>query len=290
MTKQNHRQKISKLLLGDLSFNRLIKSFLFIYCFIGLYLFFFADKLIFIPNNSSYSNSEYILKLTTENNHQIAALYLPNSEAKYTILYAHGNAEDLGDIEFRLQQLNQNGFSVLAYDYPGYGISTGQPTEKSVYLAIDAVYHYLTQELKIPADKIIVYGRSVGGGSALELAANHPVAGVILESTFTTPFRVVIPFPIFPFEKFDNVKKIQKINAPVLMMHGKQDHIIPIEQSQKLFELASTPKLSFWVEAADHNDLFDVADQQYWEQLKAFINLVENNKNNSAIITETLMS
>ncbi|MGB3402523.1 MAG: alpha/beta hydrolase [Microcoleaceae cyanobacterium] len=246
----------------------------------GIYLFFFADKMIFLPSPSSYPDSEDILKVTTANNNKIAALYLPNTEANYTILYAHGNAEDIGEIKFRLQQLYQNGFSVLAYDYPGYGISTGKLTEKNVYLAIDAAYNYLTQTLNIPADKIIVYGRSVGGGSALELAVNNPVAGVILESTFTTPFRVVIPFPIFPFEKFDNVKKIQQINSPVLIMHGKQDNIIPIEHSQKLYELASAPKLSFWVEEAGHNDLFYVADEEYWEQLKAFINLVEKNKTN----------
>ncbi|MGB3532799.1 MAG: alpha/beta hydrolase [Microcoleaceae cyanobacterium] len=258
----------------------MIKSILLIYCSIGLYLFFFADKMIFLPSPSSYAESEDILKIPTVNNNKIAALYLPNAEANYTILYAHGNAEDIGQIKFHLQQLYQNGFSVLAYDYPGYGISTGKPTEKNVYLAIDAAYNYLIQTLNIPADKIIVYGRSVGGGSALELAVNNPVAGVILESTFTTPFRVVIPFPIFPFEKFDNVKKIQNINSPVLIMHGKQDNIIPIEHSQKLYELASVPKLSLWVEEAGHNDFFYVADEQYWEQLKAFIDLIENNKTN----------
>lgn len=276
--KSDHQKKISKFIIGDFSWKRLIRSFLLIYCSVSLYLFFFADKLIFLPDTSSYSDSERILKLKTENNHQIAALYLPNSEAKYTILYAHGNAEDLGEIQFHLQQLNQNGFSVFAYDYPGYGMSTGKPTEKNVYLAIDAAYRYLTQTLNIPPDKIIVYGRSVGGGSALELAANSPVAGVILESTFTTPFRVVIPFPLFPFEKFDNVKKIQNINSPVLIMHGIKDNIIPIEQSQKLYELASTPKLSFWVEEANHNDLFYVANEQYWEKLQGFINIIEKTK------------
>jgi fermentation-respiration switch protein FrsA (DUF1100 family) len=276
----DNKKKILRLVFGEFNWKRLIRSFLLIYSSVGLYLFFFADKLIFIPNTSSYSESENILKLTTTNNLQIASLYLSNNTADYTILYAHGNAEDLGEIEFRLQQFYQNGFSVFAYDYPGYGISTGKPTEKNVYLAINTAYKYLTQTLNIPPDKIIVYGRSVGGGSALELAANNSVAGVILESTFTTPFRVVIPFPIFPFEKFDNVKKIQNINSPILIMHGKQDSIIPIEHSQKLYELASSPKLSFWVEDANHNDLFYVADEQYWQQLKAFINLVETNQTN----------
>jgi fermentation-respiration switch protein FrsA (DUF1100 family) len=278
MNSKKGKNKILKLLLGDFSFTRMIKSLVLIYASIGLYLFFFADKLIFLPDSSSYPDHDNILKLTTTNQIQIAVRYLPNPQANYTILYAHGNAEDLGEIEFRLQQLQQQGFNVFAYDYPGYGISTGKPTEKNVYLAIDTVYDYLINTLQIPAHQIIVYGRSVGGGSALELAAKNTVAGVILESTFTTPFRVVIPFPIFPFEKFDNVKKIQNINAPVLVIHGKQDAVIPFEHSQKLFELASTPKLSFWVDDANHNNLPEVAGERYQQQLKVFVNLIEQNK------------
>ncbi len=275
MASENYRKKILKLLIGDFSFQRIIKSFLFIYCSVGLYLFFFADQLIFIPSSSSYSNNDNILKLTTANKNQIATRYLPNPQADYIILYVHGNAEDLGEIEFRLQQLHQQGFALFAYDYPGYGNSTGKPTEKNVYLAINAVYNYLIKTLNIPPNKIIVYGRSVGGGSALKLAANYPVAGVILESTFTTPFRVVIPFPIFPFEKFDNIKNIKQINCPILIMHGKQDSIIPFSHSQKLFQIASLPKLSFWVDEANHNNLPEIAGDRYWQQLKEFISLIE---------------
>jgi fermentation-respiration switch protein FrsA (DUF1100 family) len=278
MNSKNGKNKILKLLLGDFSFTRIIKSLLFIYASIGLYLFFFADQLIFLPDSSSYSDNDNILKLPTANQIQIAVRYLPNPQANYTILYAHGNAEDLGEIEFRLQKLHQQGFAIFAYDYPGYGTSSGKPTENNVYLAIHTAYDYLTKTLNIPAHQIIVYGRSVGGGSALELAANNPVAGIILESTFTTPFRVVIPFPIFPFEKFDNVKKIKNINAPILMIHGQQDSVIPIEHSQKLFELAPTPKLYFWVKDANHNNLPEIAGERYWQQLEDFVNLLEENQ------------
>lgn len=268
--KKVNRRKWRKLLVGDLSWKRLGRSLLFIYVTIALYVYFFSDRMIFIPQVSSYEYSPDILYLNTPDNQKIAAKYLLNPDATYTLLYVHGNAEDLGDIEPVLNLLYDAGFSVFAYDYRGYGLSEGRPSEANAYEDIEAAYRYLTEELNISPDRIIAFGRSVGGGSAVDLAARFPVAGLILESTFTQAFRVVIPFPVFPFDKFRNQAKLKQIQVPVLIIHGTEDEIIPFTHGQQLWETANPPKSHFWVENGGHNDVPWVDSETYVKQLKEF--------------------
>ncbi|WP_310489314.1 alpha/beta hydrolase, partial [Chamaesiphon sp. VAR_69_metabat_338] len=183
--------------------------------------------------------------------------------------------EDLGNIRPILDRLHQQGFSVLAYDYRGYGTSNGVPSESNAYQDADVVYTYLTKQLKIPADRTIVYGQSVGSGSATELATRYPVAGLILESAFTSAFRVVVPFPILPFDKFTNLDKIKRIHCPVLVMHGQADNTIPIHHGRSLYEAAPNPKMSLWVADAGHNDLADIAGDRYDRVLLSFRQLIK---------------
>lgn len=237
---------LKKLLIGELSWQRLGPSLLFIYAFFALYVFLRADSMIFLPQAASYQDTQDILKIPVTATEQVSATYLPNSQSAYTLLYIHGNAEDLGDIRPMLDRLHSWGFSVFAYDYRGYGTSNGQPSEHNAYQDADAVYAYLTQQLKISPEQIIIYGRSVGGGSATELASRYPVGGLILESTFTSAFRVVVPFPLLPFDKFLNLDKLRKIHCPILVMHGQLDQVIPIHHGQTLYEAASVPKMSLY--------------------------------------------
>ncbi|MBD2293561.1 alpha/beta hydrolase [Anabaena sphaerica FACHB-251] len=271
------KQRLRKLLIGDFTWKRMLKSLVFIYTLFAVYVYFRADSMIFMPQPSSYEDTKDTLKLKIRENQQISAVYLPNPTAKYTILYIHGNAEDLGDIQEILAKIRDLGFSVFAYDYRGYGTSEGTPTENSAYEDIDTAYNYLTEDLKIKPDKIIVFGRSVGGGSAVDLAARKPIAGLIIESTFTSAFRVVVPFPILPFDKFTNFDKIKKVKSPVLVMHGKLDEVIPFEHGEKLFAAATTPKRYLWLETANHNDFFDVAGEKYGQTLHEFADLVSKN-------------
>ena len=250
-----------------------------LYGVLCLFVLLVSDDLIFFPQPSSYPDSSAILKLSSGEGITISAVYLPSAPSSYTILYSHGNAEDLGNIQPVLQQLHQIGFSVLAYDYRGYGTSRGRPSERNVYQDIDAAYNYLTQQLGIPPSRIIAYGRSVGGGPAVDLASRQPLAGLILESCFTSAFRVVIPVTLFPFDKFRNFDKLKKVNCPVLVIHGRADQVIPWTHGQQLFAAASQPKLSLWVEGANHNDnLFWVAPEQYVAALRQFAQIVQDNQ------------
>ncbi|MCU0566703.1 MAG: alpha/beta hydrolase [Oculatellaceae cyanobacterium Prado106] len=257
--------------LGEWSVMRLGRSLLIIYACICLYVFFFADQQIFLPPPASYGRSPEILQLETTDRVKIAAVYLPNPAARYTLLYSHGNAEDLGLIRPLLKEMRAAGFAVMAYDYRGYGLSQGRPSEAGSYRDIAAVYQYLRETLRVPSEQIVVVGRSLGGAISTHLVAQQPVAGLVLESTFTKAFRVILPFPIFPFEKFPSIDRLKSIRCPLLMIHGTDDRTIPLWHGQALYDAAAEPKQFWWVEGADHNDLTLVAGAEYFQKLREFV-------------------
>ena len=269
-----NKEKLRRLLFGEFSTLRIIRSIIFIYVVLCIYAYFFTDSILFQPQPPSYQDTSEIIKLKTADGIQISATYLPNPQATYTILYSHGNAEDLGDVIPALQNIRDIGFAVFAYDYHGYGTSQGKPSESTAYLDINAAYDYLTQQLKLPSKKIIVYGRSVGGGPAVDLASRKLVAGLILESTFITAFRSVTQIPLVPFDRFRNIDKIAHIHCPVLLIHGKSDRTIPFSHGQELFRAANEPKGFFWVDGAGHNDVMEVAGNRYGEMLREFSQVV----------------
>lgn len=249
---------------------RMVQSLLFIYVCVGAFAFLFSDRLIFLPPPATYQDGPDILKLTTADGAQISALYLPNPQARYTFLYSHGNAEDLGRARPGLEALRDLGFAIFAYDYRGYGTSQGTPSEPAIYQDIDAAYRYLTNTLKLPVDRVIVYGRSVGGGPSIDLASRVPVAGLIVESTFTTAFRVVTKISLYPFDRFANIVKIARVRCPVLIIHGTADRVVPFHHGKALYQRANQPKRLVEVPGADHNDLRLVAGTVYTQALQEF--------------------
>ncbi len=273
------QQVIQNLLWGKFSVQRLIGSVLFIYASLCAYAFFFSNGLIFHPGRpSSYQDTEEILKLESADGTKISAVYLPTPKATYTILYSHGNGEDMGEMMFAFATLQDNGFSVFAYDYRGYGTSEGQPSEQRTYQDIDAAYRYLTNKLGIPPERIVALGRSVGGGPAVDLAARKPLAGLIIESSFTTAFRVMTRIPLVPFDKFTNLHKLKRVTCPVLVIHGKQDRVVPFSHARQLFAAAREPKQFFQVDEAGHNDLLLIAGDEYSRTLQQFVQLIQKSQ------------
>lgn len=243
---------------------------LIICVFLILYAYFFSDTIIFQPQPASYRDTNEILKLTTRDGNSISAIYLPNSNAIYTILYSHGNAEDIGDILPVLKKIGGIGFSVFAYDYHGYGTSTGKASEVNSYQDIDAAYEYLSGTLNVPSDRIISFGHSVGGGPAVDLASRTPVAALIIESSFTTAFRVLTRVRLLPFDKFRNLEKIKQVKCPILIIHGKADPVIPFWHSQELFDCANEPKRLLLLDQAGHNNPMWGAEDIYSRTLREF--------------------
>ncbi|WP_199248714.1 alpha/beta hydrolase [[Phormidium] sp. ETS-05] len=271
------KKKIRRLLVGEFSLMRLVRSVIFIYTAVGVWAYFGTDRQIFLPQPSSYTDHPNTFSLPSANGALIRAIHLPSPQAKYTILYSHGNAEDLGDVLPTLQALQNSGFSVFAYDYQGYGQSEGSPTVANAYEDISAAYQYLRDRLGVPPQQIIIYGRSVGGGPSTYLASREPIAGLILESTFVSAFRVVTHIPIFPFDKFPNLHHLQQVNSPVLIIHGTQDEVVPFWHGETLFAAAKEPKRFLPVEGAGHDDLMWIAGDKYTVALQDFAALLGGN-------------
>jgi pimeloyl-ACP methyl ester carboxylesterase len=234
-----------------------------------------SDHLIFQPHRSSYADNPGIIKIRSSNGKHISAVYLPNPSARFTLLVSHGNGEDLGDIRDWLDDMRQAGFSAFAYDYQGYGTSDGKPTEKAANDDETAAYDFLALNLAIPPDRIIIFGRSVGTGPAVQLAARRPAAGLVLQSPFLSAFRVLTRVPILPFDRFPNYKRIPHVHCPVLIMHGTSDSVIGIWHGRKLFALANQPKQFVAVEGADHNDVSPAITRIYNQALVKFASTLD---------------
>lgn len=248
------------------------------YLALSLLAVFLSDGVIFQPHSPGYRDGPEILKLTSRDGARISAVYLANPGATYTLLFSHGNAEDLGDGLPFLHDLHDAGFAVLAYDYQGYGTSEGKPSEQHVYEDVDAAYEYLTGTLQVPAEHVIAFGRSLGGAVAVDLAARRPVAGLVVESSFTTAFRVLTRAPLLPFDKFRSIDKIARVRCPVLVMHGTADEVIPFSHGPKLLARANPPKRSWWIQGAGHNDVAMLGGKKYYSALQEFAKWVGENR------------
>ncbi len=266
-----------KYVFGDLSCKRFLKSFLFIYFCISMFGCFMADSLIFQPHEASYEkNNSIVEKIAREDASDLNIIYIENPKSKYTVLFSHGNAEDLGDIYPFLLEYDSKGYSVIGYDYQGYGQTKGISSEENCYRDINDVFNYLTKKKKIAAEQIILHGRSVGGGPTVELASKKKVAGTILESNFMSAFRVITYYPILPFDRFNNIGKINKITSPIMFIHGKEDKVIPFYHSQNLKNEFEGKSDSFWIDDAGHNNILQVARKKYWEKIAEFVELIDS--------------
>lgn len=236
-----------------------------------------VESILFQPPEVSYRDDKTVLKLESEPGVKISAMYLHNAKAKYTVLYSHGNANDLGDLMPFFKNYRQSGFSIFAYDYRGYGTSQGKPTESNTYKDVEAAYTYLTERLGRDPNTIIVHGRSLGSGPATHLAANKKVGGLILESGFKSVFSVVSSSEasLAEADLYKNIEKIKAVSCPVLVIHGKLDEVIPFQHGEQMYEAVAGPKQHYWVEQAGHNYLLRVAKKDYWKTLQAFGTLID---------------
>jgi abhydrolase domain-containing protein 17 len=280
MTRIVGKHNLKQIALGDFTLKRLLLSTLLIIslCYLGLFLFsyFYAEKIIFQPQPSSYRDTNQIIKLDSGAGAKISAVYLPRSDARYTILFSHGNAEDLGHLLPTLEEIRREGFAVFAYDYRGFGTSSGTPSEENAYRDADAAYDYLVNRLGVAPDRIIAHGRSLGGAVSVDLASRRPqLGGLVIESSFVSAYRVLTRIPLLPFDKFKSLSKIRAVRCPVLVIHGRRDEVIPLWHGEKLFEEANEPKRSLWVEGAGHNNLAQTANDRYQQALRDFAALIE---------------
>jgi hypothetical protein len=200
--------------------------------------------------------------------------FIPGPKARYTVLFCHGNA---GNISHRLERIkffNRLGCNMLIFDYRGYGKSEGAPSERGLYDDAGSAYAYLLSR-GIPADTIISYGESLGGAVSVDLASRHPIAALILDSTFSSAkdmARRILPFiPYWIFaSRFDSTGKIRAIRVPKLIIHSLNDEIVPYEFSRALYEASAPPKEFLQVNGG-HNSCFYECETLYQEKISDFL-------------------
>ena len=248
-------------------------------------LFFYQPNLLYFPGMPS---REIVatpadtgldfepLTLATRDGEQLDAWFVPADSARGVLVFCHGNA---GNIAHRLDSIrlfHDLGLSVLIFDYRGYGRSSGRPTEQGTYRDVDAAWDYLVGPRGIPPNRIILFGRSLGAAIAADLASRQNAAGVILESAFTSvPDIAATLYPWLPVRwmsryQYNTQKKLADIHSPVLIVHSRDDEIIPYANGERLFAAARDSK-QFLELRGGHNDGFMVSGKDYVQGLDSFL-------------------
>lgn len=232
----------------------------------------FADRLIFLPPPSTYGpDLDGLVLLPTAAGDTVAGRLADAPGAALAVLFTHGNAEDVGLLDDYLARYAALGVTVLAVEYPGYGLSSGTPSEPGAYAGADAALEHLA-ERGFPPGRVVLHGRSLGGAVAVDLAARHGVAGLILESTFTSAFQVMLPFAGLPGDRFTSLDKIPRVRCPAFVIHGTRDEVVPFAHGERIFAaLPQGARKAWWVEGAGHNDLLWKAGERYWDEVRSFL-------------------
>lgn len=252
------------------------------YGFVIILVLLFQSHFIFFPERRIMATPEQIglkfedISFLTEDGKILSGWFIPAKEPKGVMLFCHGNA---GNISHRLDSImlfNQLGLSTFIFDYRGYGRSQGKITEIGTYADAEAAWRYLVKIKEVVPNEIIIFGRSLGGAVASKLARNHKPKGLILESTFTSipdiaadiysflPVRLLIRFT------YPTVENVRDIKCPVLIVHSRDDDIIPFKHGRLIFDAAPEPK-EFMEIKGSHNEGFLITGPRYRAGLESFI-------------------
>jgi len=235
-------------------------------------------KLVFQPPDATYTKDPNLIWLHTSEHEVIPAFFI-DRDAKLTLLFSHGNAEDLGMIIQYFREVSHIlEVNIFAYEYTGYGMSTGEPHEQAVYADIEAAFKYLRDIIGIPWTEVVLYGRSVGSGPSIHLATRTAVRAMVLQSPLLSIFRIAMHSRFtLPGDMFTNVDKIGKVRCPVYVVHGTKDEIVPFWHGEDLVRncrkhCAYPP---YWVPDGGHNNLEIVARQPFYDNFLKFLQWLE---------------
>ena len=253
------------------------------YVLLCVLMYVFQDKFIYMPEKTlikAYLPVENVY-FDSAAQDRIHAWFVPAGKAKATVLFCHGNAGNLSHRVDTLDLLHQLGYSVLIFDYPGYGLSSGHPGEIGIGAAAKAAWRWLVEEKKSDPNKIIVWGRSLGGVVAARLVIDladeeqKPVA-LIVESSFTSLSDLAsklypwLPVRLLLRADFDVKSEIAEIGVPLLVVHSKDDGIIPFELGKRLYDAAAEPKRFVEIRGG-HNGGFLASGRDYLDPVRNFI-------------------
>lgn len=264
---------------------RLLLLVLAVYVSLVLILFLFQDRLVFLPNMGGRelvaSPADIGLDfqevwLDTQDGERLHAWWVPHPQARAVLHFSHGNA---GNISHRLDSLrlfHQLGLSVLMYSYRGYGLSSGRASEAGLMLDAEAAWRWLVEEVETAPEQIVLFGRSLGGAVAAELAARQRVGALIVESSFTSVPAIAaeiywwLPVRLLARLRFDAHAALARSSQPTLIVHSRDDEIVPFSHGQALFDAAPEPR-AFLELRGSHNTGFLVSAQVYRAGLADFL-------------------
>ncbi len=200
------------------------------------------------------------------------------ASSPYWLLICHGNAGNLSQFDRPVHYagLRRLGLNLLAFDYRGYGESGGAPSEQGLYRDADAAYHYLREQLHVPADRVIVFGHSLGSAVAIDLVSRVPAAGLIVEGALTSAVhRGQELYPFIPVRwmarnRFSSIDKVSGSTVPKLFLHASRDEVIPLPHGRRLFAAAAEPKTFVELDGG-HGDAFDVDSARYFGSIAKFL-------------------
>ncbi|MCH8930736.1 MAG: alpha/beta hydrolase [Proteobacteria bacterium] len=255
------------------------------YVLLALMLFLFQDRMVFLsnlpgraltatPRDAGFDYEDVTLE--TSDGLKLHGWYVPAAQARGVVLFLHGNA---GNISHRLDSIaifRELGLDTLIIDYRGYGQSQGKPSEQGTYLDAEAAWHYLVSDREVAAERIIVFGRSLGGAVAAWLANQYRPAALIIESSFSSALdmaRKLYPFmPVRLITRLDYPVKLylSRLHCPLLVIHSRDDEIIPFTMAETNYNSAAEPKslLEIW---GDHNNGFLLSGDRYLSGINEFV-------------------
>jgi len=249
--------------------------------FVGV-LFIFQSRFIYFPERSLMADPTDIglefedVALTTSDGVTLSAWFIPSEESRGTVLFCHGNA---GNISHRLDSIrifNRLGLDILIFDYRGYGESEGSPDETGTYRDAEAAWRYLVETRDVDPDRIVVFGRSLGGAVAAWLAERHTPAMLIVESSFVSLADVgsrlypYLPVSLIIRYRYDTAACLAGVGCPVLVVHSRDDETMPYDQALRLFQAAREPKRLLEI-SGSHNQGFMTSGVVYLDGLEDFI-------------------
>lgn len=255
------------------------------YVLLALMLFLFQEKMVFLPNipgrtltatpkDAGFDFEDVMLE--TSDGLKLHGWYVPAAQTSGVVLFLHGNA---GNISHRLDSIaifHELGLDTLIIDYRGYGRSQGKPSERGTYLDAEAAWHYLVSSRGVAADRVIVFGRSLGGAVAAWLANQYTPAALIIESSFSSALDIARKlYPFMPVRLITRLEfpvslHVSRLQCPLLVVHSRDDEIIPFTMAEAIYDSAAEPKtlLEIW---GDHNNGFLLSRDRYLSGLNEFI-------------------
>lgn len=226
------------------------------------------------PQSIKLAYTDVFIDVTSAS--KIHGWFVENKKASKVILVFHGKGGDMSERINLIEKLYSLPAAVFIFDYEGYGQSSGSPSEDSFYQDALAAYDFLITQKKFKSSQIIILGSSLGAGPALYLAQHKKAGGVVLQKAFTSVADLAKLKCLFfqrPYlwlrSKFNNLQRMDRINAPLLIIHSRTDNVVPYEMAEKLFNKAKEPKTLVALEGLKHDDL--IATPEYLIAIRNFL-------------------